>query len=271
MINWAHWHNEPYLVGGLVLLGWLYALALGPFRAHLGGGASAAGLDGRHRACFYGGLLVFYLAVGSPLDQVGEQFLFSAHMLQHLLLVYPAAALVLLGVPEWLADRLLRPVFLAKVAAVFTRPAVALCTYATVTGAWHLPDLYDLALRNKGVHVAEHLCFFGTALLLWWPILSPTKRFPALPNGVQILYWVAMMIVTTPLFAYITFSREVLYPTYEYAPRICGLSAKEDQVLAGAGMKIVGILMAVGMSGVAFWRMNSEEVEASSRLARSRG
>lgn len=253
MINWQHWHNEPYLVGGLVMAGWLYALAMGPFRAFLGGPPQSPG-EASCRWCFFSGLAVFYLAVGSPLDQIGEQFLFSAHMLQHLLLVYPAAALVHLGMPAWLLDGVIERGRLSWFLRIATRAPVALVGYSVLTGVWHFPDLYDWALRDKTVHVMEHLSFFAAALFLWWPVLSRSSRFPAIPPGAQILYWLGMMILATPLFAYITFSRDILYPTYEYAPRILPLSAKEDQVLAGVMMKISGMCLAIGMSGLAFWK-----------------
>ena len=106
MIDWKHWHNEPWLVGGLVVLGWLWAMAAGPLRGFLAPGVAFP----RGKAVrFYLGLLSFYLAVGSPLDQVAERFLFSAHMLQHQLLIFPAAVLLLQGTPAWMVDPLLRP------------------------------------------------------------------------------------------------------------------------------------------------------------------
>ena len=92
MIDWRHWHNEPYLVGGLVFLGWLYAILAGPLRARLAPGAP---FPRAHAFQFYSALVIFYLAVGSPLDQIGERFLFVVHMLQHQLLIYPAAILFL--------------------------------------------------------------------------------------------------------------------------------------------------------------------------------
>ena len=98
MIDWRHWHNEPWLIGGLVALGWLWAVLAGPWRPRLAGADTP--FPRGHAVRFYFSLLVFYLAVGSPLDQIAERFLFSAHMLQHQLLIYPAAILFLLGIPH---------------------------------------------------------------------------------------------------------------------------------------------------------------------------
>src|SRR5882757_2278516 len=101
MIDWTHWHNEPILIGGLIFLGWLYALLTGPFRARLAGDLP---YPRRPAVAFYTALIVFYLAVGSPLDQAGERYLLSAHMLQHQLIIYPAAVLFLTGLPAWLVS-----------------------------------------------------------------------------------------------------------------------------------------------------------------------
>lgn len=92
MIDWRHWHNEPWLVGGLVVLRWLWAIAAGPLRSRLAPGAPYPRAQSIR---FYLGLFSFYIAVGSPLDQVAERFLFSAHMLQHQILIFPAAILLL--------------------------------------------------------------------------------------------------------------------------------------------------------------------------------
>src|SRR5580692_8977029 len=101
MIDWRHWHNEPFLTGGLILAGWLYAILAGPLRQALSPGAP---YPRGKAALFYSGLVLFYLAVGSPLDQVSERFLLSAHMVQHLLIMYPVAFLLLCGVPAWMMD-----------------------------------------------------------------------------------------------------------------------------------------------------------------------
>lgn len=252
MIDWRHWHNEPYLVGGVVLLGWLWAVLAGPLRGRLAPGAPFP----RVKAwAFYGALVIFYLAVGSPLDQIGERFLFSAHMLQHQLLVYPAAILFLLGVPSWMIDPVLGAPPTRRLFLVMLHPVVCGVVYTLVISGWHLPYLYDWALRDKVVHVAEHLMFFGAALFYWWPMLSPSRLRPPITRPGQMLYFFFVLIGMTPVFAYITFSTDVLYPTYEYAPRLIPtFSAADDQLLAGVGMKLVGMFVALGAVGISFYR-----------------
>lgn len=252
MIDWRHWHNEPYLVGGLVFLGWLWAITAGPLRARL---APAAPFPTAKAWQFYASLLFFYLAVGSPLDQIGERFLFSAHMLQHQLLIYPAAILFLRGLPHWMIDPVLSLPGVRGPFRLLASPIGCGVIYTLVISVWHAPFLYDLALQNKVVHVAEHVMFFVAALFYWWPLLSPSRLFPPIGFGAQMLYLFVALIAMTPVFAYITFSQDILYPTYEYAPRIIAdFSAANDQLLAGVSMKIVGMSVALFAFGVSFYR-----------------
>ncbi len=242
MLDWSHWHNEPYLVGGLILLGWLYALATGPFRGRLA--PVGTPFSRVHALRFYAALVIFYLAVGSPLDQAGERFLLSAHMIQHQLIIYPAAILFLTGLPAWLVSRVTaRPAFRLPL-RIFTHPIVCVFGYTAVISIWHVPALYDWALRDKFVHIVEHLTFFAAALLYWWPVISPSREFPPMKHALQMLYLVAATISMTPLFAYLAFSSEVLYPTYEFAPRLFpNFSAAQDQLLAAAIMKLGGMFV----------------------------
>lgn len=251
MIDWSHWHNEPWLIGGLVIWGWLWAVAAGPGRGRLAPGAP---FPTGHAVRFYLGLLSFYLAVGSPLDQVAERLLFSAHMLQHQLLIYPAAILILLGVPSWMIDPLLAPRVVHGPLRLVTHPLGCGIIFSLVVGAWHMPLLYNWALRSKPMHVLEHLMFFGAALLYWWPLLSPSRILPRRTYAAQMLYLLGVLIAMTPLFAYITFSQDILYPTYEFAPRLFpNFSAANDQLLAGVMMKLVGVFGAAVAMAVAFF------------------
>lgn len=259
MIDWRHWHNEPFLVGGIVFLGWLWAILAGPLRARMVelAGLTPASVPFPRAAAvkFYSALLIFYLAVGSPLDQIGEAFLLSVHMLQHLILIYPAAILFLLGIPPWMIDPLLEPPAVRRIAGFLTRPVVCAIVFLLVFGVWHAPWMYDAALRNKVIHVGEHLMFFGCALFYWWPLLSPSRILPRVGYGTQMLYLLAVIIGMMPIHAYITFSRDILYPTYEYAPRLfADFSPSDDQLLAGVGMQLIAMLVGMGAFTVAFYR-----------------
>jgi putative membrane protein len=255
VIDWRHWHNEPYLVGGLVFLGWLYALLAGPFRARLAAGTPYP----RSQAFqFYFSLVIFYLAVGSPLDQIGERFLFSVHMLQHQVLIYPAAILFLRGLPAWMIDPVLARPNLRGPLRLLTSPLIAGLLSTLIISMWHAPVAYDWALQDKTVHVVEHLMFFAAGLLYWWPMLSPSLALPPISYGARMIYLFGVLIAMTPIFAYITFSQDVLYPTYEYAPRLFAtFDAAEDQLLAGVSMKLMGLSVALAAFGVCFFKWSA--------------
>lgn len=269
MIDWTHWHNEPYLIGGLIVLGWLYALATGPFRSRLAPPGTAYPL--RKAICFYLALVIFYLAVGSPLDQAGERFLLSAHMIQHQLIIYPAAILFLIGIPPWLASHATTRPELQLPFKIFTHPAIGALGYTASISIWHLPALYDWALRDKAVHILEHVTFFIAALLYWWPFFSPSREFPPAKPALQMLYLVAVTIMMTPLFAYLAFSSEILYPTYEYAPRLFAeFTPAQDQLLGAAIMKLGGMFVSFLALIYAFyqWYQGSERSQPSPAAAR---
>jgi len=259
MIDWRHWHNEPHLIGGLILLGWLYAILTGPFRGRL---APAQPYPRAQAIRFYAALIVFYLAVGSPLDQIGERFLLSAHMIQHQLLIYVSAVLFLLGLPSWLLQPITSQTSLRLLLSLLAHPVICGLVYTITLSVWHVPGLYDLALRDKNIHVIEHLMFFGAALFYWWPILSPSPEYPRRGYASQIIYLFAVTIGMTPVFVFIAFSDNVLYPTYEFAPRLIDrLNPMEDQLLGAAIMKIGGISVTLLVMAIAFyeWSRKAEK------------
>jgi putative membrane protein len=247
MIDWRHWHNEPFLIGGLILAGWLHAVLAGPFRSRLD---PAAPYPARKAALFYGALLLFYLAVGSPLDQVSERFLLSAHMVQHLLILYPVPLMILLGTPAWMADPLLRLPALRPGLRMLLHPAACAVLWGLVVSLCHMPFIYEWTLENKLAHVGEHLLFLAVSLLYWWPLASPSAEFPRPSLPLRMIYIIATDIAMIPVSAYLVFSGDILYRTYEYAPRlIAGFSPADDQLVAGIIMKFSG--MAVSFAAFA--------------------
>lgn len=269
MIDWTHWHNEPYLVGGLIVLGWLYALATGPFRRRF---TANAPYPTAHAIKFYAALFIFYIAVGSPLDQIGERFLLSAHMIQHQLLIYGSAVLMLIGLPSWLVAPVMNATSAERHFKILTKPIVCAVIYILTLTVWHAPFFYELALQNKAVHVLEHVMFFGCAVFYWWPILSPSEKFPPLNEGAQILYLLAVTIGMTPLFFFLAFADNVLYPTYEYAPRLfANVTPLNDQIMGSGIMKLGGLFVTFIALVIAFyrWHQLSERASPAHPLPRS--
>ena len=142
-----HWHTEPLLLITLISFGWVYAVCVGPYR-HLFAPAHTP-YPAKKAFLFFSGLGITYLTVGSPLDQIGESFLFSAHMVQHMLLIYTLPPLFIMGTPQWLIDKALSWQPLHWIGQRCFNPAVAGFVFTFSYTVWHIPGLYELALQNK--------------------------------------------------------------------------------------------------------------------------
>jgi putative membrane protein len=205
------------------------------------------------------GLTTLYVALASPIDAIGEHYLFSVHMLQHVLLIYPVPLLLWRGLPPaWLSAWVLLP-GMAPLVRWLTHPVVAAVGFNVIFTAWHVPGLYQWALRDPLVHQLEHAMILISAMLMWWPILSPIARLPRLAPGIQVLYVLGLAIGQIPVLAYLTFSREVLYPTYEVAQRLVALSPLADQQLGALVMKLASMGAFVVVLALAFWRWYRED------------
>ena len=251
-----HWHTEPLLLILILGAGWLYAVSTGPLRARIAPGrpfplASAI--------AFYSGLVVTYLAVGSPLDQLGEQFLFSAHMVQHMLLIYFGPALFFAGTPDWLIDPLLRPRPVRRAMSVLTHPACGGLLFTFLYTVWHVPALYELALRDRRMHVLEHWCMFLPGLLMLWPFLTRSREVPRRGYGLRMVAISLLMVGQLPVFAFLSFAGEALYPTYVWAPRIIDLDPLNDQILGGIIMKVVNMGFSLTILGTTFYQWARQE------------
>ena len=218
-------------------------------------------------ASFFGALTVLLLALNGPLHDLSDSYLFSAHMIQHLLLTLVVPPLLLAGTPARMLDALLARLGRAGLATArwVTRPVPALALYTVALVAWHLPGPYNAALEAHAWHIVEHLTLIATAVLAWWPVLSPSTLAPRLHPGAQILYLFAFGIPMTAVAAMITGAEDVLYPLYAAAPRVFALSPLDDQRLGGLIMWVpAGLIPLVAFSVVFFrWAAAEADEEAS--------
>lgn len=229
----------PGVVDGILAISVLYVLAVWPLRKHL---APDQPFEKWRFVSYFFGVAILILAVATPLDEIGEKYLFSAHMLQHVILIFLMPPFLLLGCPAWLANFLLRTEGLGKVLSFLVKPVVACLLFNFMLAFWHIPAFYEWALRDSFVHLAEHVCFVVTALLMYWPLLDPAQSQARDHPGIKVLYILAVSIGQLPLFAALTFSSEVFYPTYAAAPRYFhDLSPIDDQILGGAIMKLSAV------------------------------
>lgn len=256
-----HWHNEPMLLLTILAAVWLYALMSGPLRQRLAPGTPYPWL---RAVAFYCGIASGYLAVGSPIDQLGEDFLFSVHMVQHMILIYITPPLLLWGMPHWMVDAVLRHKAVNICLKPILNPVFGLLCFNFFMVFWHVPELYEAALRSRLIHVIEHWTMFVPAVFMWWPILSQSRVIPSISYGGRIIYVFLLMIAQFPVFAFLTFSGEVLYPTYEFAPRIIDIDPLEDQILGGVIMKIGNMIFSLSVIATSFyyWYMADQSEEA---------
>jgi len=228
---WNRWDLHPSVVAGLALLGGLYV--------YLGGLRSPR----RHVVSFAGALAVLFVALNGPLHNLSDSYLFSAHMAQHLVLTLVFPPLLLYGCPAGVVRPLLRPKWVMALGRVVTRPLAAAVVFTAPIVIWHVPALYEAALRHHNLHILQHLVFLTTAVIMWWPVLSPVPELPRIPHLLQLLYLFLLGIPMSVTGALISLSDSVLYPFYAAAPRVWGLSPLEDQQIGGLLMWVLGGLM----------------------------
>lgn len=256
----ASWRVDPWLAAGLLATGWVYVRGWRRLRRDL-----PERLPPWRAASFLTGLLVFFLAVASPLDAFAN-LLLQVHMLQHFLLMMVAPPLLWLGLPELpllhgLPERVRRDGLapflgwsvLHRVRALLTHPVVCWLGFVGVTWAWHLPALYERALVDPFWHEVEHTSFFVGALLFWFPVIQPWPSAPRWSRWAMVPYLFLASLQATAFSALFVFSDRVIYPIYETVPRLGGMSALDDQRVAGAVMWVPGsfVLLATTMILVA--------------------
>jgi putative membrane protein len=240
----------------LALAGYGAAYWLRWRRSREQGGPRAA--SGIHLTLWLIGLGALFVALISPVDHLGEQFA-AFHMVQHLLIADLAAIALTLA----LTKHLLRPVTrrvqrIERAAGPLAHPAFGAIAYVGVMWFWHVPAMYDLTLRNDLVHTAEHLSFAAAGLLYWWHLLSPIRSRHALSGMGAVLYMGSTKILVGFLGILLAFSPEVLYEGYERSGRLWGLTALDDQQVAGLIMGLEqSIVMGIALAFL-FVRMLSD-------------
>jgi len=190
----------------------------------------------------------------TPIHTLGVERLLLVHLLQNVVLAEWAPLLLVLG---------LSPAMAARVAAApgvraLTHPAVALPLWVGNYIVWHLPSVYDAALRSPHslLHV-EHACYLATGLLLWWPVVQDTPR--RLGPATRAAYVFGAFVLASPIGLVLALVPEPIYGFYEDAPRTWGLSAITDQQLAGVTMALEQAFVFFAVFAVCFARFLAEQ------------
>lgn len=162
---------------------------------------------------FLTGVAILALALLSPLDMLADTYLFTAHMLQHILLILIVPPLLIMGVPEHLGRAMMRIPKIARTEAVLSRPLIAWTTGVGTMWLWHWPPLYNVALGHETIHIGEHLMFLVTATIFWWPVLNPLRELRMSPLS-SVVYLFGACTAHTVLAILITFAPLGMYPAY---------------------------------------------------------
>jgi len=222
---------------------------------------------------FLSGILLLLLDLVSPIDLLGDQYLFSAHIVQHFLLALIIPPLLLLGVPRRVVETALRWPLLKRLEREIARPPVSWLLGVGTMVAWHVPVFFNAALENEGLHIFQHVSFLVTGTLFWWPVLTPIEErrlstFPA------ISYLFGACVSCSLLGAVLAFAQPGLYPAYQHPqdrleilPLLrdtWGLDPKSDQQLGGMLMWVFGCFVYLSgiLASVARWysRAANDEV-----------
>jgi putative membrane protein len=242
------WPFDWSVYGGLALFAAGYALL-----------ARKRAAGARHAVWFALGLLALWLALETPIDTLSDRYLMSVHMVQHVLLLFVAPPLLLLG----LSPPMARVLASAPGVKWMTQPIVAQVTAAAVMVFWHLPAPYDWTLQSEGVHIVEHLTFIASGLMFWWPALSATSQASGAPlgDGWKLLYLFIGTIPQDTVALPLLLSHVTFYGFYDRQPRLLDwLTPSVDQDIAGAVMMIVAKITILLALIVIFFRWVRQEL-----------
>lgn len=252
------WHPHPdvWLLILLLAGSYWYALArVGPSRVAPGEAVATR----RQVGLFALGLAALWLHADYPVHDLGEHYLFSVHMAQHIGFTLIAAPLLLAGLPRWLVSWMVRPRAVRGVFSRLARPLAAGLIYNLVIVVTHWPPVVDGSLRHHGVHFAVHVVIVASALLMWFPVLNRDPSLPTLSPPSRMLYLFLQSVLPTVPASLLTFGEGLLYRFYASVPRPFAISAIEDQQLAGALMKVYAGLIIWSVIIAVFFRWYATE------------
>ena len=247
---------QPQIMLDAVLAQGAYLLLTGPLRRFVSG-SRPVGWD--QRAAFLAGMAVFYLAFGTPLDVISDRYLFSAHMVQHMLEIMVMVPLLMRGLPDWFHRPFFRLPVLGPVLRLWVHPVTALLVFGMAFSFWHFPGPYNLTLRSENVHFVEHAIFFLAGWALWFPIIRPLPEVETyhLTDGLRLLYLLIANEITMPIDFGLFLTGHPWYQAYAMAPRLFGISALADQQIGAVVMAAFSVGVFGSVAAATFRRYDA--------------
>ena len=238
------WRPEVMLT--VVLLGSAYFCLVGPLRSRV---ADSGRITVGQGTALVLALLVMYVATGSPLDGLAQNNLFSAYIVQMLLMTMLLPQLILIALPAWLLEPVLRVRWLRRSLATATSPFVSTIVYNLIATALLVPVVLGSSLLINWLHIVEQMILMLAAVFLWWPLNSRLLSLPRLGSGGQLIYLLFSFNLMMPLPVLLFLAQHPWYAIYAQAPRTLGISAVADQQL-GAILMMVGMVGAYGIRAI---------------------
>ena len=260
-------HPEVWLmVAAVVGLGFYVVRVVAPVAV----GAGTAAVTRRQRLCFVAGAALLWISADWPMHDIAEEYLYSVHMVQHLLISFVVPPLLLMAVPEWLARLIVADNSRsARVIRRLVHPLVAGVVFNALQGLMHWNTLVELSVRSGPFHYSMHLLMFASALAMWTPVVGPLRELQLSEPG-KMVYLFAMSIVPTVPAAWLTFAEGSVYPIYDHAQRLWGISVTADQQAAGAVMKVLGGFYLWTLIAIRFFRYSAAQRRADATERRQR-
>jgi putative membrane protein len=230
------WHPEVWLLVAFLTAAFIYMVrVIGPKAVPIG----ESGASRKNVYAFVGAMLMLWVASDWPLHDISEEYLYSAHMLQHMMLSYFLPPLALIATPPWLLRILIGDGRLYAGLKFLTKPVIAGVTFNVVVIVSHIPMVVNSSLDNGPLHYSLHAIVVLMSLLMWMPVVGPFRELHIGPLGKCIYLFLQSIIPTLPA-AWLTFAEGVVYKEYDKPVRVFGWSVTVDQQLAGAIMKLGG-------------------------------
>jgi putative membrane protein len=260
-----HLHPEVWLlVGAIVALGVYSVRVIGPLAVPAGQPI----VTRNQKLYFAAGVALLWVAADWPLHDIAENYLYSVHMVQHLMISFMVPPLLLLAMPEWLARLIvLDDSRSARILRVATRPVVAGIVFNAVQVLTHWTSVVNTSVNNGAFHYGIHLLVFVSALLMWFPVLGPLRELQMSEPG-KMLYLFLMSLVPTVPAAWLTFAESPVYSAYDHDPRLWGIGVITDQQAAGAVMKVLGGTYLWLLIAIRFFRFSARQREIDSQERR---
>lgn len=228
-------HPEVWLLVVAVLGAYIYAVrVIGPVAVKSGQVTTR-----KQRYAFIAAILMLWLASDWPVHDMAEEYLYSAHMFQHMVLSYFMPPLILLAIPKWLFDSVFGHGRARRVIVFLAKPVIAGVAFNLIVMITHIPDVVNRSVSNAPMHYGLHVALVLTAVLVWMPICGPDRQLH-LQAGGKMIYLFLMSVIPTVPAGWLTFAEGVVYKHYDIAIRVWGVSVTTDQQIAGAIMKVGG-------------------------------